>query len=59
VQRALLNPLSPQKNIRLPRLPNWSHMATLQACILFLETTTGAKSFVMITLFGQKNILQH
>jgi hypothetical protein len=30
----MLNPLSPRKHIRLPRLLKWSQMATLQACIL-------------------------
>jgi hypothetical protein len=30
----MLNPLSPRKHIRLPRLLKWSPMATLQACIL-------------------------
>jgi hypothetical protein len=33
----MLNPLSPQKYICLSRLPKWSQMATLQACILCLE----------------------
>jgi hypothetical protein len=47
----MLNPLSPQKHIRLPQLPKWSQMATLQACILCLEIATGAKSFVVITFF--------
>jgi hypothetical protein len=47
----MLNPLSPQKHIRLPQLPKWSQMATLQACILCLETTPSAESFVVITFF--------
>jgi hypothetical protein len=47
----MLNPLSPQKHIRLPQLPKWSQMATLQACILCLETTASAESFVVITFF--------
>jgi hypothetical protein len=45
----MLNPLSPRKHILLPRLPKWSQMASLQACILCLQITTGAESFVMIT----------
>jgi hypothetical protein len=47
----MLNPLTPRKHIRLPRLPKWSQMATLQACILCLEIATSAKSFVVITFF--------
>jgi hypothetical protein len=47
----MLNPLSPQKHIRLPRLPKWIQMSTLQACILCLETVAGAKSFVGIIFF--------
>jgi hypothetical protein len=47
----MLNPLSPRKRIHLPRLRKWSQMATLQACILFLETTSGPESFVMISFF--------
>ena len=47
----MLNPLSPREHIRLPRLPKWSHMASLEACILCLETAAGAESFVVITFF--------
>jgi hypothetical protein len=47
----MMNSLSPRKHIRLPQLPKWSQMATLQACILCLETTAGAESFVLITFF--------
>ena len=47
----MLNPLSPREHICLPRLPKWSQMARLEACILCLETTTGAESFVVITFF--------
>jgi hypothetical protein len=47
----MMNPLSPRKHIRFPRLLKWSQMATLQACILCLEIATGAKSFVVITFF--------
>jgi hypothetical protein len=47
----MLNRLSPRKHIRLPQLPKWSQMATLQACILCLETTAGAESFLVITFF--------
>jgi hypothetical protein len=47
----MLNPLSPQKNIRLPRLPKWRQMATLQACILCLKIVAGAESFVVISFF--------
>jgi hypothetical protein len=47
----MLNPLSPQKHIRLPRITKWSQMATLQACILCLETAASEESFVVITFF--------
>jgi hypothetical protein len=47
----MLNPLSPLKHIRLPRLPKSSQIATLQAYIMCLETTTGAEPFVVITFF--------
>jgi hypothetical protein len=50
----MLNPLSPQKHIRLPRHPKWSQMATLQACILCPETATGVESFVVITFFARE-----
>jgi hypothetical protein len=50
----MLNPLSPRKHIRLPRLPKWSQIATLQASILSLETATSAESFVVITFFPEK-----
>jgi hypothetical protein len=50
----MLNPLSPRKHIRLPQLPKWSQMDTLQACILCLEATADAESFVVITFFWQE-----
>jgi hypothetical protein len=48
----MLNPLSPQKHIWLPRLPKWSQMATLEACILCLETATGAEHLLWLLSFG-------
>jgi hypothetical protein len=50
----ILNPLSPQKHILLPRLPKWIQMVTLQACILCLEIVACAESFVVITFFWQE-----
>jgi hypothetical protein len=47
----MLNPLSPREHILLPRLPKWCEMASLEACILYLETITGAESFLVITFF--------
>jgi hypothetical protein len=38
----MLNPLSPRKHIRLPQLSKWSEITTPQACILCLQTATGA-----------------
>uniref|UniRef100_K3YDA5 DUF295 domain-containing protein n=1 Tax=Setaria italica TaxID=4555 RepID=K3YDA5_SETIT len=45
----LLNPLSHQEHIILPRLLAWCRMGSLDACILGLETPTSAESFLVLT----------
>jgi hypothetical protein len=47
----MLNPLTSREHILLPRLLKWSHMASLQACILCLETLARTESFLVIIFF--------